>query len=44
MEPMMVRAILGSHYATATSALFMRISSEVRSFIDATTGFRHWSR
>lgn len=40
MEPMMVRAILGSHYATATSALFMRISSEVRSFIDATTGIQ----
>jgi len=38
MEPMMVRAILGPRYATASSALFARTTSEVRHFIDGTTG------
>lgn len=38
MEPMMVRAILGQRYATASSATFMRVASEVKTFIDGTTG------
>jgi phosphoglycolate phosphatase-like HAD superfamily hydrolase len=38
MEPMMMRAILGPRYATASSALFARTTSEVRHFIDGTTG------
>jgi rfaE bifunctional protein kinase chain/domain len=38
MEPMMLRAILGSSYATASASTFARITSEVRTFIDGTTG------
>jgi phosphoglycolate phosphatase-like HAD superfamily hydrolase len=40
MEPMMVRAILGPRFATAPSALFLRTTSEVRNFIDKTTGIQ----
>ena len=38
MEPMMVRAILGASYTTASPSTFARISSEVKTFIDGTTG------
>ena len=38
MEPMMVRAILGSRYETASPSLFARITGEVKHFIDGTTG------
>lgn len=40
MEPMMVRVILGSRYATADAALFGKITQEVRGFIDRTTGIQ----
>lgn len=40
MEPMMVRAVLGSLYATADAALFAKISKQVREFIDRTTGIQ----
>ncbi|HRU05961.1 MAG TPA: PfkB family carbohydrate kinase [Candidatus Brocadiia bacterium] len=38
MEPMMVRAILGSHYATAGESLFHQVVDTVRAYIDKTTG------
>ena len=38
MEPRMMCAILGSSYATASPSTFARISSEVKLFIDGTTG------
>ncbi len=38
MEPMMVRAVLGSRYAVADTLLFNRTTEEVRAFIDRTTG------
>jgi rfaE bifunctional protein kinase chain/domain len=40
MEPMMVRAILGSHYASATPTLFAKVTQEARSFINRTTGIQ----
>jgi rfaE bifunctional protein kinase chain/domain len=38
MEPMMVRAVLGSRYAVADTLLFNKTTEEVRAFIDRTTG------
>lgn len=40
MEPMMVRAILGPHYVSASPTLFARVTEEVRSFINRTTGIQ----
>ena len=40
MEPMMVQAVLGPRYETADTALFARVTKEVRSFIDRTTGIQ----
>lgn len=40
MEPMMVRAILGSVYETASGALFADVTSRVKRFIDKTTGIQ----
>ncbi len=40
MEPMMVRAVLGSHYLIADAALFGKVTEEVRRFIDRTTGIQ----
>lgn len=40
MEPMMVKAVLGSHYAIASPSLFASVTKEVRSFIDRTTGIQ----
>ncbi len=38
MEPMMIEAVLGSHYATAEPALLTRVRKEVSALIDRTTG------
>jgi bifunctional ADP-heptose synthase (sugar kinase/adenylyltransferase)/phosphoglycolate phosphatase-like HAD superfamily hydrolase len=38
MEPVMVKAILGSKYATADEALYHRTVDRVREFIEKTTG------
>lgn len=38
MEPMMVRAILGSRYMSADETTYHKVLQRVRSFIDATTG------
>jgi len=38
MEPMMVRAILGEHYAAADESLFHQVVDTVRAYIDKTTG------
>lgn len=40
MEPMMVQAILGSRYADVDPARVARITAEVRTFIDRTTGIQ----
>lgn len=40
MEPMMVQAVLGPRYETADATLFARVTKEVRSFIDRTTGIQ----
>jgi bifunctional ADP-heptose synthase (sugar kinase/adenylyltransferase)/phosphoglycolate phosphatase-like HAD superfamily hydrolase len=40
MEPMMMRAILGKHYATADEALFHRAKTRVLHFIETTTGIQ----
>lgn len=40
MEPMMVKSVLGPRYETADAALFARVTKEVRSFIDRTTGIQ----
>lgn len=40
MEPMMVRAILGAHYASAGETLYARVKARVREFIDKTTGIQ----
>lgn len=40
MEPMMMHAILGSHYDSADEATFARITSLVSDFIDRTTGIQ----
>jgi rfaE bifunctional protein kinase chain/domain len=40
MEPMMVQAVLGPQYATADAAVFARVTKEVRSLIDRTTGIQ----
>jgi len=38
MEPTMVRAILGDHYASADATLYQRVSHRVRDYIDKSTG------
>ena len=38
MRPMMVRAILGAHYADANEALYHKVVDTVERFIDKTTG------
>ncbi len=40
MEPMMVQAVLGPRFETADATLFARVTKEVRSFIDRTTGIQ----
>ena len=40
MEPMMVKAILGDHYASADETLYSRVVERVRRFIDKTTGIQ----
>ena len=40
MEPMMVHAILGPAYETATAALFAEITRKVKRLIDQTTGIQ----
>ena len=40
MEPMMIKAILGAHYATADETLYARVVRRVREFIDQTTGIQ----
>lgn len=40
MEPMMVRAILGPRYETASAAALAKTTHEVRAFIDRTTGIQ----
>jgi len=40
MEPMMIKAILGVHYATADETLYARVVRRVREFIDQTTGIQ----
>jgi len=40
MEPMMIQAILGRHYATADETLYARVVKRVRDFIDRTTGIQ----
>jgi phosphoglycolate phosphatase-like HAD superfamily hydrolase len=38
MEPMMIRAILGSRFATADETLYHRVAHRVRDYIDKSTG------
>jgi rfaE bifunctional protein kinase chain/domain len=40
MEPMMVQAVLGPRYESADPTLFAKITKEVRSLIDRTTGIQ----
>ena len=40
MEPMMVQAVLGPRCETADATLFARLTKEVGSFIDRTTGIQ----
>ncbi|MDR3706960.1 MAG: PfkB family carbohydrate kinase [Capsulimonadaceae bacterium] len=40
MEPMMVKAILGSAFQTASEELYERVTNECREFIDRTTGIQ----
>jgi len=40
MEPMMVKAVLGSSYKTASEDIFERVTNECREFIDRTTGIQ----
>lgn len=40
MEPMMVRAVLGPTYMTADEALYHRVVSRVRDYIDKSTGLQ----
>ena len=40
MEPMMIKAILGAHYATADETLYARVVRRVREYIDKTTGIQ----
>ena len=40
MEPVMIRAILGAHYATAAETLYARVVRRVRDYIDQTTGIQ----
>lgn len=40
MEPMMIKAVLGSRYADADETLFGRVERRVRDFIDKTTGIQ----
>ena len=40
MEPVMVKAILGDHYATADETLYHKVVSRVIAFIDQSTGIQ----
>ena len=40
MEPMMVKAILGRHYASADEAVFRRVGERVRDYIEKSTGIQ----
>jgi rfaE bifunctional protein kinase chain/domain len=40
MEPMMVRAVLGKHFATADEALYYKVRDRVRDFVNKTTGIQ----
>jgi len=40
MEPMMIRAILGSRYDDADETLYHKVVDRVRTFIDKTTGIQ----
>lgn len=40
MEPMMIRTILGEHYASAGETLYNRVVRRVRDYIDQTTGIQ----
>jgi rfaE bifunctional protein kinase chain/domain len=40
MEPMMIRAIMGDHYASADESLYHRIRARVNKYIDQTTGIQ----
>lgn len=40
MEPMMIQAILGEYYETCDSRLYHRVRSQVREYIDKTTGIQ----
>jgi len=40
MEPMMMRAVLGSRFAMADEGVYHKVLTRVRAFIDATTGIQ----
>ncbi len=40
MEPMMIQAIMGEHYASADESLYHRIRARVNKYIDQTTGIQ----
>lgn len=40
MEPVMIRAILGDHYDTADTSLYLKIRDQVRHYIDVSTGIQ----
>ncbi len=40
MEPMMIQAIMGEHYASADESLYHRIRTRVNKYIDQTTGIQ----
>ena len=40
MEPLMIRAAMGTHFSTADEALYQRVAERVRQFIDQTTGIQ----
>ena len=40
MQPMMMKAVLGAHYATADETLFHRAKNRVNEFIERTTGIQ----
>jgi sugar/nucleoside kinase (ribokinase family)/phosphoglycolate phosphatase-like HAD superfamily hydrolase len=40
MEPMMIKAILGPHYATADETMYARVVRRVREYVDKTTGIQ----
>lgn len=40
MEPVMIKSILGEHYATADEALYHKVRNRVRDYIDQSTGIQ----